>query len=88
MMTLDKDGNYIPWVQPEYGHDAQERIVPPPAGHEILPEGKVILEGDVPFDVYSGWMRSDGWDWVNHCHARSDGRWTTWARPLRSNEKS
>ena len=84
-MTLDKNGNYEPWKQPEYGFDAQDKKVTPPAGYEILLEGKVIREGDVPFDVYAGWMKSDGWHWVNRCYSRSEGRWTTWARPVPSN---
>lgn len=88
MMTLNKDGNYEPWVQPKYGTDAQDNPVTPPAGYVVLPESTVIRDGDIPFDVYAGWMQPDGWHWINKCYSQSDGRWTTWARPLRSNDPS
>lgn len=86
-MTLDKDGNYLPWVQPKYGTDAQDNPVTPPKGYAIVPEGAEIKHRWRVFDVYAGWMTPDDYCARNRHHTRSDGRWTTWARPMRSNAK-
>ncbi len=56
MITLDKTGNYIPWVQPQYGFDANDVVVKPPKEYRILSQGEVLKQGDIPFDVYSGWL--------------------------------
>ena len=80
-MTLDKDGNYIPWVQPLYGFDANDAVVNPPKGYKILNQGEILKQGDIPFDVYSGWFK--GYDGISHHYqARSAGRFTTYARPI------
>ena len=88
MMSLDKDGNYSLWIQPEYGDDAQGKPVKPPKGFAIVPEGTEIKHRWRVFDVYAGWMTPDGYDARNKNHTRSNGRWTTWARPTRGRDKS
>lgn len=56
MMTLNEDGNYLPWVQPAYGTDAQDKPVAAPEGFSIVLEDRPILSGDIVFDVYAGWI--------------------------------
>ncbi len=80
MMKLDSHGNFEPWIQPEYGCDAEDKKVKPPRGHKIIKFGDILKKGDRPFDVYSGWLTSDFWNSMYHYFARSNGRWTTWAR--------
>jgi hypothetical protein len=80
-MKLDNKGNYSPWVQPQYGFDAEGNKVKPKRGYRIAKENSVIRGNFIVFDVYAGWIRSDGYQAKNKFHARSSGRWTTWARP-------
>ena len=91
MMVLNEIGNFEPWVQPEYGTDAKDEDVIPPPGYFIIPKNEALKLGDVPFDVYSGWLKPDkipaepekclypNLKYTNI--AISEGRWTTWARP-------
>lgn len=91
MMNLDEHGNYSPWRQPQYGKDASDSGVVVPIGYELIRENGELRHGDVPFDVYSGWLIPEKLsrdpskckypDLRYNSHARSDGRWTTWARP-------
>lgn len=79
-------------IQPAYGFDASDKPVEPPAGYQLLALGDIIKRGDIPFDVYSGWIKPDRIPKrPSQCHypnldyhyqARSHGRWTAWARPL------
>lgn len=80
-MIKDANGNFVPWLQPEYGHNAYGNEVTPPAGFEIVKLGEVIERGWMVFDVYSGWMKPDNYCADNKFHTRSNGRWTTWAKP-------
>ena len=81
-MKLDKDGNYSPWTQPNYGKDAYGAILQPPEGYEIAPEGTQIESGWLAFDVYSGWKSGGEYHSRNKLYTKSDGRWTAWARPI------
>lgn len=82
-MKLDQFGNFEPWRQPLYGHDAYEKAVPPPPdGFRIIAEGDPIPMGTLVWDVYAGWMASGSYHAERGCHARSHGRWTTWAAPV------
>lgn len=90
-MTLDKDGNFDPWCQPKYGTDSNDIKVTPPKGYYLLEKGTRLLAGDIPFDVYSGWLtRGTPPKDPTRCKypnlrynttAVSEGRWTSWARP-------
>lgn len=87
-MTLDSEGNFDPWVQPKYGFNAEDVAVVAPPEYVLLEKNVKILPGDIPFDVYSGWLWTDqgglpknNWYSKNGCHTSSEGRWTTWARP-------
>jgi hypothetical protein len=82
MMTLDPDGNYLPWIQPEYGTDAQDKPVIPPVGYSIVRPGVIIQKGWQVFDVYAGWIKPDNYSAENKYHTRTKGRWTTWAQPI------
>lgn len=92
MMTLNKDGNFNPWRQPPYGKDANDCNVVPPIGYILVLLNDLLITGDVPFDVYAGWLAPkrpprnpaacEYPDLRYHSSARSDGRWTAWARPL------
>jgi hypothetical protein len=91
MMTLDSEGNFEPWVQPNYGYDASDTAVVAPLGYTILERNVKILPGDIPFDVYSGWIVPEAseqpynsWHSRQGHHTSSVGRWTTWARPNNS----
>lgn len=96
-MHLNAQGNYEPWRQPAYGLDASDRGVVPPEGYELVPEGAELQRGDVPFDVYSGWIAPEkkprnhekcGYpDLRYNSRAFSSGRWTAWARPTPSNNR-
>lgn len=84
MMTLDRLGNFNPWVQPAYGFDAQDKPVSPPPGFKIVPDGTELSPSNeyMVFDVYSGWFKPDDFDQRNRHHCQSRGRWTTWAVKL------
>lgn len=77
--VFDPLGNYI-GKQPDYGCDANNEPVQPGCGWRLVPWGSVILSGDQAFDIYAGWMKTDGWHARNQCHAESSGRWTAWRR--------
>ena len=81
-MTLNEYGNYEPWIQPDYGNGPDGVAVQPEPGFAVLPQGAVILPGDRPFDVYSGWIDGVSYHTRNGLQARSEGRWTCWERPL------
>ena len=81
-MTLDQNGNYHPWVQPNYGFDAQDKLVISPENYEIVPQNTVIEKNWLVFDIYAGWMKSDNYNFRNKHLANSYGRWTTWARKI------
>lgn len=82
MMKLDKHGNFEPWVQPNYGYDAYDNQIIAEDGWYILPRLTKILDGDKPFDVYSGWVICDGWHARTGKVACSDGRWVAWERKM------
>lgn len=84
MRVLDSNDRYELMAQPRYGFDCYGDPVIPQAGYSLVPEGDQILKGDKPFDVYAGWMFSDGYDARNGHHARSNGRWTAWERKVRN----
>ena len=98
MMHLNSQGNYEPWQQPPYGLDASDRPAAPPNGYELVSEGGELKRGDVPFDVYSGWLVPEkktrkpekcNYPSLRHqSHAFSAGRWTAWARPTTSNAEA
>jgi hypothetical protein len=80
-MRLSLNGNYAPWVQPEYGYDAEGNKVEPQPGFRLLKEGEEIIADDIPFDVYAGWLIGYGKYQAKNGHcALSIGRWTTWQR--------
>lgn len=79
---LSDDDNYLRMPQPEYGFDAFGNAVVPEHGFGLVSKGSVILKGDKSFDVYAGWMESDGFHARNKHHARSAGRWTAWERKI------
>ena len=91
MMTLDVNGNYNPWIQPQYGFDANDVKITPPEGYTILEENTKLKHGDIQFDVYAGWLvpkikprnplRCSYPDLRYSYSARSVGRWICWARP-------
>jgi hypothetical protein len=92
MMKLDKNGNFDPWCQPAYGTDSNDEKVIPPKNYYLIPKGETLLAGDIPFDVYVGWIkpkkppknpkRCKYPNLYYHRTAISDGRWTAWARPI------
>lgn len=86
-MKLNEEGNYLPWTQPQYGTDAQGNLVTAPERYTIVPEGEQIKNRWLVFDVYAGWIIPDGYNARNKMHARSSGRWTTWARPVRRSNR-
>lgn len=70
----------LSWKQPLYGFDRNNNRVVPEKGYALVAEGDVIKTGDKPFDIYAGWMESDGYHAKMRYHARSNGRWTCWER--------
>jgi hypothetical protein len=80
--TLEPDARYELMTQPEYGHDCSMTPIQPEAGYAIVPKGEVIQKGDKPWDVFAGWIKSDGYHARNELQARSAGRWTCWERPV------
>lgn len=64
-----------------YGFDAFRNKVVAPEGYAIIPEKERLKHGDIPFDVYSGWL-NDKFNEKYHNQAISEGRWTTWARKI------
>jgi hypothetical protein len=82
MMTLNAQGNFDPWVQPAYGHDASDNPVNPPRGYRVVPWNTRLQIGDRPFDVYSGWLSAGFADHAakNGSYTASRGRWTVYAR--------
>jgi hypothetical protein len=80
-MQLDEQGNFLPWTQPAYGTDAYDKPVVPPNGYRLLPDGTLLAEGDMAFDVYSGWLSASSLARRGY-YSRSDGRWTTYARKV------
>ena len=91
-MKLDDEGNFNPWVQPKYGTDANDDAIVPPEGYLLLNKNDPLKKGDIPFDVYSGWLKRGKTprnpsrckypDLRYYYYAISDGRWTAWARPV------
>jgi hypothetical protein len=81
-MTLDASGNFSPWTQPAYGMAANNEPVTPPTGYRLVNLGERLVTGDRPFDVYAGWLAPGYADYAarNGSHARSNGRWTAYAR--------
>lgn len=73
-------GDYSKMPYAEYGHDAYGNPVTPEVGYILVAKGETIIPGDKPFDVYAGWVGSDGYHARNEFHAVSRGRWTTWER--------
>lgn len=84
-MTLDEHGNFVPWMQPSYGCDAENKPLEIPAGWVLVPQGWPIQVGDVPYDVYAGWLEptDSRWHAINGYRAQSSGRWTAWRRVAR-----
>lgn len=80
MRLLDDNDRYELLAQPEYGHDGYGNPVIPEPGYVLVREGDRITNRDRPFDVYAGWIESDGYHAKTGQHARSRGRWTAWER--------
>lgn len=78
---FDDRGNYVGHIPIPYGYDAYDRRVVAGEGWELVPEGATIMPGDQPYDLYAGWIKSDGYQADNGFTARSVGRWTAWRRP-------
>lgn len=70
--------------QPAYGFDIHNKQVEAPKGFTILMENRILQKGDIPFDVYSGWLDAVFYNSNYAYSARSSGRWTTWARPIKN----
>ena len=66
-----------------YGRTPEDEPVPEEPGWRLLDDGEVILKGDQPYDIYAGWIKSDGYHAKNKHHARSSGRWTAWRRKIK-----
>lgn len=75
----DSQGNYI-GRQPAYGFDAYGDTVPVEHGWRVLNDGEEIQLRDQAYDIYAGWIETDGYHARMKHHARSDGRWTAWRR--------
>lgn len=71
-----------------YAKHADGQNINPPNNYTILPLNTTLTNGDIPFDVYSGWRETTSYDPtydpLYHCYAIDDGRWTAWARPISS----
>lgn len=80
MNLIGEGGDYSKMLRAEYGHDAYGNPVIPESGYALVPQGERIANGDKPFDVYAGWVESDGYDAEMGNYARSGGRWTAWER--------
>lgn len=62
--------------------DAFGNLVEPPKGFRLL-KNEIIIQGDLHFDIYNGWV-SGGEDWHvrNKYYSTSEGRWRAWARKV------
>lgn len=68
----------------KYGEHADGQSIIPPYGTEILPIHTKLTDGDIPYDVYAGWLETTSYNSLVHTYAVDDGRWTAWARPTSS----
>lgn len=80
-MKLIPDGHcYTDFERACYGYDAYGNKLKDPGGYHILDRLEKLQQGDVPFDVYSGWLSEEKFNSRYHLQAVSEGRWTAWAR--------
>lgn len=70
------------WAQPKYGYDLLDNPVVVEDGYKLLSPGVLILLGDKPFDVYSGWLETHNYHAKNEFYTESSGRWTAWERKI------
>jgi len=81
-MKLIGDGEcYSKIPKAAYGNDAYGTIVEALNGYIIIENLEDLQDGDIPFDVYAGWLIDFKINRKYHLQAINEGRWTTWARP-------
>lgn len=86
MRTLDEFDRFELMAQPRYGRDCYGDPITPENGYSLIDEGDTIQKGDKPWDVFAGWMESDGYHARNQICAQSRGRWTTWERKTKESQ--
>ena len=78
-MKLITDECYSKMPKAPYGFDAYDNPVECLDGYTLLDRLTFLEKGDIPFDVYSGWLKNT-FNPRYHIQAISSGRWTAWAR--------
>lgn len=70
----------------QYGFDAFKDPLIPEPGWGLVPEGTLLQEGDKLFDIYKGWIESDGSLIKGGYHAFANGQRTGWERKFVTND--